>query len=99
MEDNKLEVQQLGMELEGFQSDHDIMKKNLAQLEKNKPWILDQKHLFGTEGSTYDFSKVDIPEMGKRIKQLKTRHDSLSRTVDRNAIEMFDRYLASNFSF
>jgi hypothetical protein len=48
--------------------------------------------LFGISGGIYDFTKIDLNESIKRIKLLSTREGSLSRNVDKNALERLDRY-------
>lgn len=91
MEDNKLELQRLTIELNGMSVELEQAQRNLDNIEKQNPWIKDQKKLFGVEGGMYDFSKVDLSDMSNRIKALKSRHESLSRTVDTSALELFDR--------
>ncbi len=92
IEDNKLELQKLTIELNDMSIELEQAEKNLAGLEKQNPWIKDQRKLFGVEGGLYDFSKVNAAELSKRIKVLKSRHNSLSRTVDTSALELFDRF-------
>ena len=100
-EDSKLEMQQLSIDLSNMNSELDSVSKNLEALENKNTWIRDQAKLFGVQGGVYDFSKVDIPDVTKRVKVLKTRHETLGRSVDTTALEMFERFLVHlciNFS-
>ena len=91
IEDGKLEIQQLDIELKGFSAALDQSKKQLKVLEKENSWIKDQKQLFGVDGGMYDFSNLDISESSKRLKLLKSQCENLGRNIDRAVLELYDR--------
>nr|CAH8876488.1 unnamed protein product [Trichobilharzia regenti] len=60
----------------------------INQLLHSFPWIEREKHLFGVENTSYNFSTRDIPETRRRIQEIKEQKERLSRTVNMRAVNM-----------
>ncbi|KAJ3153082.1 Structural maintenance of chromosomes protein 2 [Geranomyces michiganensis] len=91
LEDCKLEVQKLTLELDRFNEERRNAARFVSEMDKSHPWIQDQKQLFGKQGTDYDFAKYDFRDVRKRVKQLEERHKSLERSLDHNVMDKFDR--------
>jgi structural maintenance of chromosome 2 len=97
LEDKKLEATQIQVELEGVGNQAEQMKHKFEKLQKENKWIKDQKQyllltrLFGTSGTMYDFTTLDITESTKRISHLSKSYAELERKVDPTALEKYDR--------
>ncbi|KAJ3017170.1 Structural maintenance of chromosomes protein 2 [Thoreauomyces humboldtii] len=91
LEDCRLETQKLALAVERFNEERAQAVRTVANLLAQHPWIADQKQLFGRAGSEYDFTKYDMGDVKKRVKQLEERHKSLERNLDAQVMEKFDR--------
>nr|KAJ3422875.1 Structural maintenance of chromosomes protein 2 [Polyrhizophydium stewartii] len=91
IQDAKLELQTLKHEIAKLQTDQDHAHRLAAQLSDEHVWIQDQKHLFGQQGSEYDFDRHDIRERKKRLAQLGDSHSRMQKSIDPQVLEKFDR--------
>ncbi|KAJ3044691.1 Structural maintenance of chromosomes protein 2 [Rhizophlyctis rosea] len=91
IENGKLEVQQLKLDLDRFHSEREHAAKTVKGMLKDYPWIPDQKQFFGKPNTDFDFGKHDVNECKKRKKHLEERHKTLERSIDRHVMDKFDR--------
>jgi len=88
---NNLEVQQLEYDIQRFQKERQAAAASVKSLEKNYPWILDQKQHFGQQGTLYDFNSQNPAEARKRLEQLEEKQNKLGKNVNRKVMDMLDR--------
>ena len=86
-----MEIQQLLHDIETFQNERNQASNVLKKLELEYAWIQDHRALFGIKGSEYDFEKVNIGESKKQLLHLKERHVLLSKNLDHQVLDKFDR--------
>lgn len=66
-----LESRKCQHKLKQWEKDHKDAGKIVNNLEKQYPWVEQDKIYFGVDGSDYDFQARDIDQSMKRHKQLK----------------------------
>ncbi|KAJ3320290.1 Structural maintenance of chromosomes protein 2, partial [Boothiomyces sp. JEL0866] len=91
IQDNRLELQQIKSQLQSMTEDLSKAKGYIKKLEKDYPWIKDQKQLFGVEGTQYNFKEYNISELETKIKHLSASEDKLKRNVDPTVIDKYDK--------
>ena len=65
--------------------------KRLETLERDFPWIPGEAHLFGVEGSEYDFEAKDAEASRRELDQHESAQAQLSKRVNKKVIAMFDK--------
>ena len=91
VEESSLESQQLSIELK---TNDQLVKQYQDRFKKmitDNSWVEDQRLLFGVAGGKYDFSGLNIEESKKRVHYLKTQYEKHSKSVDKSALEKYDR--------
>jgi len=53
-------------------------------------WIALEKKLFGTPNSDYDFESNNPTQAGKRLKSLQSRQETLSKSINKKVMSMFE---------
>ncbi|KAJ3268855.1 Structural maintenance of chromosomes protein 2, partial [Terramyces sp. JEL0728] len=91
IQDNRLELQQIKSQLQSMAEDMSKSKNYIKKLEKDYPWIKDQKQLFGVDGTQYNFKEYNISELETKIKHLAASEDKLKRNVDPTVIDKYDK--------
>ena len=91
MEESNIEVQQLQIEFATCLQNGKQLKERFNRLVSENPWVEDQRQLFGVAGGKYDFSGINIEESKKRVQYLQSQYEKHSKTVDRSALEKYDR--------
>ncbi|CAH8875411.1 unnamed protein product [Trichobilharzia szidati] len=81
-------IDKLSHQIEMQSKENSQAYTKINQLLKMFPWIEDEKHLFGVENTSYNFSARDIPETRRRIQEIKEQKERLSRTVNMRAVNM-----------
>ena len=91
VEDCGIEAQQLNIELK---TNEQLLKQHQERFKKllhDNSWVEDQRLLFGVANSKFDFSGLNIEESKKRVYYLKSQFDKHSKSVDKSALEKYDR--------
>ncbi|KAI8920693.1 P-loop containing nucleoside triphosphate hydrolase protein [Entophlyctis helioformis] len=91
IEDGKHELQKLRHEVGKLAAERDHAVRLARDLEAANVWISDQKQFFNEPDTEYDFSQADISERKKRLAQLSEQHASLSKSVDPQVLEKYER--------
>jgi structural maintenance of chromosome 2 len=79
-------------------------QKQLQMLIKQHPWIEREKDYFGVSGSAFDFgaylpssagdasgSRGDVSSCSRRLKDLKSEQDKLSKKINKKVIGMIEK--------
>ena len=93
LENSKLEAQQIGHDRQNLINDRDVASRQISALLKDNPWIPDQKQLFGKKDSEYYFSGQNMETCQKRMQQMEEIHHKLSKSLDADVMEKYDRYV------
>ena len=88
-EDGKLELKKLALSHEKLLAQDKAASSVIKELERQNPWIQDQKAQFGQPKTSYDFSAIDIEDCRRRQAQLIERHTSLGRNLDHQVLDKF----------
>lgn len=103
LENSRLESQQLGHDRQGLVDERDLASKQMNRLIKENPWIPDQKEYgceilvissirhFGEKNTDFYFGGQDMDECRKRLKQIEETHSKLSKTLDTDVMQKYDR--------
>jgi structural maintenance of chromosome 2 len=92
LENSKLEAQQLGHDRQNLVNDVDLASRQIGALLRDNPWIPDHKHNFGKKDSEYYFSGQNMETCQKRMHQMESSHAKLSKSLDSDVMEKYDRY-------
>ncbi|KAK7466259.1 Structural maintenance of chromosomes protein 2 [Stygiomarasmius scandens] len=65
-------------------------KNGTERLEQAHPWIPDEQHLFGEEGTLYYFEAMDIQEMRKNAEDLEKSQRAKKKKVNPKVMNMLD---------
>jgi structural maintenance of chromosome 2 len=60
-------------------------------LEKSHPWIDNEKPYFGQPGGNYDFTARDPEEAQKRLNDVKSAQDNISKKLNKKAIVLMEK--------
>ena len=69
-EDAFVEVTKITNKIASWTKNGKDAKASLASLEKEHPWISNEKSFFGQKDSDFDFEKKDVAECRVRLQQL-----------------------------
>jgi len=87
----ELEVKELKHKKDTFEKDQKDLVKQVAALVKANPWITQEKNLFGTEGSDYDFAATDVNACLKRLKEIKAQQELISKKINKKVMGMIEK--------
>ncbi|RYY81981.1 hypothetical protein EON63_14290 [archaeon] len=81
-----LEIRKLNHSLKALEKDMADSQSNLMKMMRSYTWIEREKEFFGVKDTDYDFSSKDIPSAQKRLKDLKTEQDRLTRKINKKVM-------------
>ncbi|THH15903.1 hypothetical protein EW146_g4642 [Bondarzewia mesenterica] len=88
--DADLELKKLEHEIQTMGKEKAAAMTNVTNLEKQFEWIAEENHLFGKEGSQYDFESVDIGAQRKQATELEEQQRGMKKKVNPKVINMID---------
>ncbi|KAI0067407.1 condensin complex subunit SMC2 [Artomyces pyxidatus] len=62
----------------------------VTHLEKQYEWISEEKHLFGRQGSQYDFEALDVAGLREKARDLEGKQRGMKKKVNPKVINMID---------
>ena len=85
-----LELQKLGHQVEKFHKEQQAVAANLARLEEQHDWIVEEKDNFGRPGTPYDFKGQNIAECKATLKTLTERFQGMKKKINPKVMNMID---------
>eukprot|EP00898_Chlorokybus_atmophyticus_P005912 jgi/Chlat1/6321/Chrsp44S05888 len=61
------------------------------KLKQSRPWLLEERHLFGKVGTDYDFNAQSPNEAKSRLEALTKAQEGLSKRVNRKAMSVLEK--------
>lgn len=71
-------------------------ERRVKDMVKKYPWIVTEKQSFGVAGSGYDFGAQDVDASHKRLSDLKSQQDKLSKKVNKKVMGMIEKAESEN---
>ncbi|KAI0264934.1 condensin complex subunit SMC2 [Gloeopeniophorella convolvens] len=88
--DAEVTIKQLEHEVQGLAKEKAGHLTGVANLEKLYEWIAEESHLFGQQGTQYDFSKLDIGQLRDRARELEEQQRGMKKKVNPKVMNMID---------
>lgn len=85
-----LEARKVGHQLKQWEKESKDAQRRKAHLLKEHPWIEREKTYFGQPGTDFDFSNKDIAACHKRLKELSSEQDRLSKKINKKVMGMIE---------
>ena len=85
-----LELQKLGHQVDKFHKEQQAVAANLARLEEQHEWIVEEKDNFGRPGTPYDFKGQNIAECKATLKTLTERFQGMKKKINPKVMNMID---------
>lgn len=90
-EDLVLELKKQDHAVTKKQEEGSELKNAVADLETQYDWIERDKKFFGVKGGAYDYTDVDVQNMGKQISKMEQQQKELGRNINTRAVNMLGR--------
>ena len=86
-----LEARKLAHKLKQWEKDVKDAEKHVKDLLKLHPWIEKERAYFGMEGTDYDFKARDTNQANKRLKEIRSEQDRLSKKINKKVMGMIEK--------
>ena len=77
--------------LKSWEKDFKDAQRAVKALSQAHPWIEKEKQFFGMAGSDFDFTSRDVPASMKRLQQIKTENDRISKKINKKVMGMIEK--------
>ena len=85
-----LESQKLGHQIEKSQKEQQITVQTVSSLEREYPWIAEEKVNFGRAGSPYDFQGQNVAECKASLRNLSEQFQGMKKKINPKVMNMID---------
>ncbi|KAJ7183094.1 condensin complex subunit SMC2 [Mycena filopes] len=85
----ELAVQKLGIELQNLNKEVNSANNMVANLEKEHPWIQEDKDQFGKPGGQFDFS-INMAELKAKVEELTQQTKGMKKSINPKVLAMID---------
>ena len=89
--DAGLEAVKIQHKLKLYETDTKKFELRVKTLEKSHPWIDNEKLYFGQAGGNYDFTARNPEEAQKRLNDVKSAQDNISKKLNKKAIVLMEK--------
>jgi len=86
-----IEARTLMHKLKSWEKDFKDAQRAVKALSQAHPWIEKEKQFFGMAGSDFDFTSRDVPASMKRLQQIKTENDRISKKINKKVMGMIEK--------
>lgn len=76
--------------LKQWEKDFKEAGRTIATMVRQHPWIEREKAFFGQTGTDYNFESRDIPQCQRRLKELRTEQEKLSKKINKKVMGMIE---------
>ncbi|KZO91923.1 condensin complex subunit SMC2 [Calocera viscosa TUFC12733] len=90
VQEAELEMKRLEHESAQLQKDRTAALNAAQALEKQFPWILEEKKQFGKPGTPYDFKSVNVPDLRDRARELEQQQLGMKKKINPRVMSMID---------
>jgi len=90
-DDAELELKKVTIQLTRFDEEQQTAKNAVATLERECPWILQERAFFNKPGTDYDFQANDYDTTKARLAEMKEEHKVLEKSVNKKVVGMFEK--------
>ncbi|KZT55562.1 condensin complex subunit SMC2 [Calocera cornea HHB12733] len=90
VQEAELEMKRLEHEYTQLQKDRTAALNAAQALEKQFPWILEEKKQFGKAGTPYDFKSVNVPDLRERARELEQQQLGMKKKINPRVMSMID---------
>jgi len=87
----ELDIKKLTHEINSIKNDAADCKRKLNDMVKKYDWIEQEKGYFGKSGGIYDFKVNEPEEMTRKLHQLESKRERLSRNVNSRAMNLLNK--------
>ncbi|KZV87780.1 condensin complex subunit SMC2 [Exidia glandulosa HHB12029] len=88
--DADLQLKKIEHETQNVHKDRTAAANAVVALEKQNPWISEEKKLFGKQGSAYDFEQVNIQQSKEKAKELEEQQKGMKKKINPKVLNMID---------
>ena len=94
-QEDDIELKKLKNKIAGFDKKQKDAAQRVESMVQEHPWIVEERHLFGKADTAYEFKKGDPDKdparCKKRLDQLTSAQEKLSKNVNMKVMSMFDK--------
>lgn len=90
-EEADLELKKMTHQILRHNEDQSEAQTAVQLLERNEPWILQEKAFFGKQGTDYDFQAQDYNTVKSKLTELREEQKVLSQSVNKKVVGMFEK--------
>jgi structural maintenance of chromosome 2 len=76
--------------VQNIQKDRQAQVHFVAQLEKQNPWIQEEKKSFGKPGGPYDFDQVNINQSREKARELEDMQKGMKKKINPKVLNMIE---------
>ena len=88
--EESLEIQKLSHQIEKSHKDQQTATHLLREMEKEHPWIFDERESFGRPNSAYDTKGQNIAECKSTLRTLTERFQNMKKKINPKVMNMID---------
>ena len=86
-----LEARKVEHKLKQWEKDSKDAEKKIICMEKQHPWIESESSFFGQAGGNYDFSAQNPSVSQKRLSEIKSAQENISKKLNKKAVVMMEK--------
>ncbi|CAM9869354.1 unnamed protein product, partial [Heterosigma akashiwo] len=87
----EIDAKKLKHKLEKHRKSGGDAAKLVAYLEREHPWIAQERQFFGRPSTDYDFAARDPRDAARRVKELKADQDGLAKKINKKVMGMIEK--------
>ncbi|KAH7101636.1 condensin complex subunit SMC2 [Auriculariales sp. MPI-PUGE-AT-0066] len=88
--DADLQLKKLEHDVQNIQKDRQAQAHFVVQLEKQHPWIQEEKKSFGKAGGPYDFDQVNIGQSREKARELEEMQKGMKKKINPKVLNMIE---------
>eukprot|EP01132_Coremiostelium_polycephalum_P001504 gene1504-1896_t len=89
--DTEIEIKKIDHKIQRYHKDQADAARLLETYLKKHTWIKTDRQYFGKLHGDYDFTSQDPQAAHKKLKELVEQQDTLSKTINKKVLSMFDK--------
>ncbi|KAF9039177.1 condensin complex subunit SMC2 [Panaeolus papilionaceus] len=86
----ELHVQELQHKIQGLAKERTAATNQVANLEKQHEWIVQDQDQFGKPGTQYDFSSTDVNTLRHKYEELRSSQAGMKKKINPKVMNMID---------
>lgn len=90
--DADLQLKKLDHDIQNIVKDKQAQTGFVVAVEKQNPWIAEEKKSFGKPGGAYDFEALNMAQSKEKARELEDMQKSMKKKVNPKALNMLEGY-------